>query len=58
MFLLKSLQNQIFRPLKKVKENIPLIVTLQSIKDNERKKEYTEKRDQWNVDREGEVRNI
>ena len=40
------------------RENIPLIVTLQSIKDSERRKEYTEKRDQWNVDREGEVRNI
>jgi ribonuclease HI len=40
------------------KEKIPLIVTLQSIKDNERRKEYIEKRDQWNVDNEGEVTNI
>jgi ribonuclease HI len=40
------------------KEKIPLIVTLQSIKDNERRKEYREKRDQWNLDREGEVRNV
>jgi hypothetical protein len=40
------------------KEKIPLIVTLQSIKDNERRKEYTEKRDLWNIDRDGEVRNV
>jgi hypothetical protein len=40
------------------KEKIPLLVTLQSLRENARREEYTGKRDQLNIDREGEIRNI
>ena len=40
------------------KEKIPLIVTLQSLKETSRRTEYTEIRDQWNVDREGKIRDL
>ena len=40
------------------KEKIPIIVPIQSFRDNNRKEEYLEMRDQWNVDKEGNIRKV
>ena len=40
------------------RENVPIVTTLQSMRESDRKREYLMKRDLWNKDSNGEVRNV